>query len=221
MKQAKRTLFNTLFIRKATFLILFLTMLGCSGAGMAEFEEGKHYFKVENAKPGTGDTIKVIEFFNYACPHCNNLEPHLQNWLKTNKADYIDFEHMPAFWNVLFENSAKALYTAEALNVEETMHQALFDAIHQKRMNFNDVQVIEKVFVDQGVSAEDFQKQYNSFFVNQKINIANKLFANYKLRSVPSFVIDGQWRTSVQDAGSHDALFKIINYLAKKSKNNR
>ena len=145
----------------------------------------------------------------------------IQKWVKSSKPDFVNFEHMPAFWNDLFKNTAKAFYTAEALGASEKMHPVLFDAIHSKGVNFSNVDAIKSVFVNQGIHAAEFEKQFGSFFVNQKMNIANKLFAGYKLRSVPSFVIDGQWRTSLQDAGSEDALFKVINFLSEKAKSSR
>ena len=63
MKQSRFNIFRRLFARKAALITLFIAILGCSGVGMAEFEEGKHYFKVNNAEPGTGDKVNVIEFF--------------------------------------------------------------------------------------------------------------------------------------------------------------
>lgn len=208
-------------MKQIPLVALFLFILGCSTAGMAEFEEGKHYFNVENAQPGTGDMVQVTEFFNYACPHCNNLEPHIQNWLVHGKPEFVKFEHMPAFWNDLFKNTAKAFYTAEALGQGEKLHPLLFAAIHKKGVNFAKEAAIKSVFVSEGIAGDDFDKQFNSFFVNQKINMANKQFSGYKLRSVPVFVIDGQWRTSLQDAGSHETMFEVINYLSNKAKSER
>lgn len=220
-QSAKSFSFNPFSLKHFSFLSVFLLILGCSTAGMAEFKEGTHYSKVEDANPGTGDKVQVIEFFNYACPHCNNLEPMILKWTTSSKPEFIEFEHMPAFWNPLFENAAKAFYTAQALGESEKMHPVLFSAIHDKGVNFSNVDAIQSVFVNQGIDAEKFKKSFESFYVNQKMNTANKLFAQYKLRSVPSFVIDGQWRTSLQEAGSHEALFEVIQYLSEKAKNSR
>ena len=206
---------------KLPFITFVLSMLLSLTVSAMDFKENTHYFKVENAKPGSGQKVEVVEFFNYACPHCMNIEPHIQNWLKTADQDTIDFVHIPAYWNKLFQNTAQAFYTAKALGVSETIHKPLFEAIHQKNLNFSDVSVIEEVFVEQGVKPEDFQKQYNSFFVNQQLAMGNKRFIDYKLKSVPSFVIDGQWRTSLQEAGSHENLFLLIEHLVEKSLKSR
>jgi len=208
-------------VQQLPFLALFVLVLGCAKVGMAEFKEGQHYFKVENPQTETGKTISVVEFFNYACPHCNDLEPHITKWLDDSKPDYVKFEHMPAYWNDLFENTAKAFYTAEALDLQESMHTVLFDAIHKKRVNFADIKAIRSVFTAQGVDTKDFDKQFNSFYVNQKASAANKLFASYKLRSVPTIVVNSQWKTSVQDAGSTEDLLKVIDFLVEKAKQDR
>jgi len=192
-----------------------------SGPSTAAYEEGKHYFKLENPMPGKGEQVKVVEFFNFACPHCYNLEPHITQWSKKDKADYITFSYVPAFWNDLFKNTAKAFYVAEALDKLDTLKTPIFEAIHKKGVDFTSVANIKAVFVENGVDAKEFDKQFNSFFVSQRMSMANKLFAQYKLRSVPAIVVDGTWRTSVQDAGSTKALFEIIEELAEKAKSSR
>lgn len=206
--------------KNVSVLSFLLILLGCSSAALAEFEEGKHYFKVEAPTPGKGEKVEVIEFFNYACPHCFNMEPYVQEWLK-NKPDYVEFEHSPAFWNDIFKNTAKAYFTAQELGVMDKVHMALFEAIHNKGVNVSNVDNIKQIFVDQGVKAEDFDKMYSSFFIDQKASMANKQFAQFKLRSVPTIVVDGQWRTSLQEAGSYKTLFEIIEFLTNKAKESR
>ena len=196
-------------------LIAFFFCLSSLSIGAEQFIEGTHYHKLKDAKPGSGTKVDVIEFFNYACPHCNNLEPFVEKW-KKEKSEAISFQHIPAYWNPLFENTAKAFYTAEALAVSDKMHTKLFDAIHGKRLDFNNVNVIKSVFTEAGVDGTDFDKQFKSFFVQQKLSMGNKLFTGYRLKSVPVFVIDGQWRTSLQDAGSPENMFAIIDMLSKK-----
>ena len=51
-----------LLATKSILIALFVAIIGCSNVSMAEFEEGKHYFKVENAQPGTGDMSTLSSF---------------------------------------------------------------------------------------------------------------------------------------------------------------
>jgi len=36
-------------------------------------------------QPATVKGVEVLEFFNYACPHCYEFEPHLKTWLRPNR----------------------------------------------------------------------------------------------------------------------------------------
>ena len=58
---------------------------GCRGAGAAG---GQQYARIKNPVPvQTGKKIEVIEFFSYGCPHCADLEPVMQGWMKTMPPD--------------------------------------------------------------------------------------------------------------------------------------
>ena len=68
-----------------------------------EFQEGKQYIRLKNPQPvESGNKIEVLEFFSYGCPHCADLEPILENWLKTLPPD-VQFRRVPVLfqprWN--------------------------------------------------------------------------------------------------------------------------
>src|SRR3981081_3784080 len=42
--------------------------------------------------------IEVVEFFWYGCPHCYNLEPYIESWLKKLPPD-VEFRRVPAVFN--------------------------------------------------------------------------------------------------------------------------
>ena len=69
-------------------VVSVLSLLAVSGASALDMVEGKQYTRIKNALPAEkGKKIEVIEFFSYGCPHCNDLEPFLQEWMKTLPAD--------------------------------------------------------------------------------------------------------------------------------------
>jgi len=202
---------------KQIFLVICALLVSSFTFAAADFKEGVDYKKVENAKPGKGDSVEIIEFFNYACPHCKNLDPFIEEWRKSDKPESVSFKQVPVFWNSLYENTAKAYHTAEYLKISEKMHPIIFEAIHEKNVNFEDEAAIKNLFVENGVDGKEFDKKYNSFYVKQNLALGSKQFQNYKLKSVPVFVVDGQWEVSLQTAQTHQRLFKILNYLAERS----
>src|SRR5262245_31727967 len=120
-----------------------------------------------NVAPGK---VEVVEVFWYACPHCNALEPFIQNWLK-HKAEYVGFVRVPVMWGPVHRAHAKLFYVLEALGRKD-LHAKVFDAIHkeQKMLVSNDEPGTRKMQLDfavaNGIKAEDFNKAWDSFSVN-------------------------------------------------------
>ena len=72
--------------------------------------------------------------------------------------------------------------------------------------------------IDQQLFIDTF---LNSFYVNSKVEAANKLTRAYKTDGVPTIVVDGKFRTKVSLAGGHDELIDLINYLASLAEKER
>ena len=76
------------FVRGLLVVVAALAYAG--GAVAAPLVEGKNYARIRNPQPvETGKKIEVIEFFSYGCPHCAELEPHLDAWLAKQPPDEI------------------------------------------------------------------------------------------------------------------------------------
>ncbi len=74
------------------------------------FAAGKDYIVLPNpVVTATPDKIEVIEFFSYTCPHCRNLEPSAQAWLK-RKPDNVAFVRIAVSFSPAWEPSARAYY---------------------------------------------------------------------------------------------------------------
>jgi thiol:disulfide interchange protein DsbA len=53
--------------------------------------------------------------------------------------------------------------------------------------------------------------------VRLKMKRAIQLNADFDVRSVPNFVVDGKYRTSASLAGSEERAMKVIEHLIKKA----
>ncbi|MBK6854824.1 MAG: hypothetical protein IPG93_25440 [Burkholderiales bacterium] len=60
--------------------------------------EGRQYTRVGQPVPvAVAGKIEVIEFFGYWCPHCSQLEPVLEPWVKKLPSD-VNFRRIPVAW---------------------------------------------------------------------------------------------------------------------------
>ena len=201
------------------FSTLLVSLLLTGPLTAAEYSEGKQYLRLANPQPtSASDKIEVVELFWYGCPHCFELEPHIQQWLET-KPDDVVFVRMPAVLGPRWELLAKGFYTAELLGVDDRLHKALFEALHEKKQKINDEAALQAFFVNHGVSAEDFRNTFGSFAVSVKSNNAKAMTRRYALTGVPTIIINGKFSTGGRQAGSNANIIKVVDYLVAQERN--
>ena len=184
------------------------------------WKAGQNYEPLVPAQPtnvGPGK-VEVVEVLWLGCPHCAALEPFIQSWLK-NKPAYIDFVRVPVMWGPAHRAHAHLFYTLVALNRQDLIQKA-FDVIqnqHHMLFGSSDEETLkaQQGFAkDNGVSADDFTKAYNSFTVNSNLQRAEQLTQRYHVEGVPLVVINGKFTTDVAKAGSQSNLIALIDDLA-------
>jgi len=209
-------------IRKAASAAMALAFVAtAASAGAQGLAEGTNYTRLKNAMPvETGKNIEVIEFFSYGCPHCGELEPLLQAWLKSKPAD-VTFRRIPVMFQPRWENLAKAYYVLEALN-EEKLSPEIFVAIHARNAPLWN----EKDFLDwiatKGVDRKKAEELFNSFGIVGKVNRAKQLAQSYQIQSVPTIIVDGKYATGPEKLpGGHAGIPPAIDALVQKSRAER
>ncbi len=206
----------------AALLGFFAVACSAQDAG-AKFDEGKHYKKVRTVQaPADTKRIEVAEFFLYSCPHCYAFDPTISAWAKTKPAD-ADFVRYPVtFGREIGRVHAKAFYAADALNVGEQMHSALFRTIHEQNIPVsNDAQVQGVFDRATGVMPDVLTATLKSFAVDARVRKAEQLAMDYGVTSVPTIVVGGKYTTSAAMAGSFDKTVAIINFLIDKVRKER
>lgn len=184
------------------------------------WKAGQNYDALVPAQPtsvGPGK-VEVTEVFWLGCPHCAALEPFIQGWLK-NKPAYVEFVRVPVMWGPAHRAHAHLFYTLVALNRQDLIPKA-FDAIQTKHeMLFGpseeETLKAQQAFAkENGVSAEDYAKNYNSFTVNSNLQRAEQLTQRYHVEGVPLIVINGKYTTDVAKAGGQSNVIALIDDLA-------
>ena len=193
---------------------LLLMVLACAlplaviaaEAPSVPFKEGQDYARLANPVPvATPGKIEVVEMFWYGCPHCYDLEPSTQAWLK-RKPDNVAFVRIAVSFGASWEPGARAYYAAEALGVLDKLHQPLFEAYHQRRP-LGDVDALAAFAAEHGVDAEAFRKAYTSFQTETQLRRGNQLAQRYGIRGVPAVIVNGTYEIR------SPKVFEVVDFL--------
>ena len=180
--------------------------------------EGKQYVKVDPPVPlMSPGKIEVLEFFSYACPHCNAFEPTIEAWSKKLPAD-VAFRRVPAPFLANAENFMKTYYALETLNQVGTMQRKVFAAVHVDHQYLDKPADIAALAAKNGIDSAKFLETFNSFSVATSVARAKKLAAAYKLDSVPTLMINGHFNTSPSLAGGSDQAMAVTDFLIQKAR---
>lgn len=209
-----------MFTRTLAFAAAALFSLSTLAASPEAFE-GHDYARVKNPQPvTTGKQVEVLEFFWYRCPHCFQLEPGLNSWLKTLPRD-VQVRRVPAVFRDDWMPGAKLYYTLEQMGLLNRLHTKVFDAYHVENINLNDPAVLGGWIAKQGVDRKKFEGIYNSFSIQSKATQGARLATAYAITGVPVFIIDGKYTTSVSMTGSPARLFEVLDQLIVKARAER
>ena len=200
--------------------LIGLLLAGFCQLGLAtDFKEGVQYKAIEPAPPpGTGEVVQVMEFFMYGCPHCSQLEPYLEEWLKT-KPENVEFVRVPAMFGGSANMHAGAFYALEIMGEGERLHGKLFDEIHiiKNRMQTRDA--LEEFLASQDVDMEKFRAAMSSFTVQTKAKRAEALMRRFEISGVPSVVVDARYRND-RLTGYSDYT-ELVDFLVAKVRKDR
>ncbi|HCA68654.1 MAG TPA: disulfide bond formation protein DsbA, partial [Gammaproteobacteria bacterium] len=136
-----------------------------TSVALANFTADKDYVVLDKpVKTVTGDKVEVRELFWYYCPHCFNVEPLVENWLKKLPESAV-FIRQPAVFSDRWESGAKYYYVLEQLDEVDRLHGALFDAIHLYKTPFIDNEDFINWLVNNGVDQAKASNALKSFSV--------------------------------------------------------
>ncbi|MGB5834874.1 MAG: thiol:disulfide interchange protein DsbA/DsbL [Thiohalocapsa sp.] len=205
-------------------LALIVALAGAAlspATAMAEsIDEGIDYRLIaEPARAQDGDDVEVLELFWYGCPHCYQLEPHIDRWLADKPAG-VTFRRMPAAASPRWVPHAKAYYAAEMLGQLDKLHEPLFKALHTERRKIYTEDRIIAFAAEQGIDEDAFREAYNSFPVDMQVRKSGELVRQYSIDGVPAIVINGKYLTSATQTGSNAKMFEVIDQLVAEETEN-
>ena len=197
-----------------------LTVL--ASPAQAQLAVGRDYVVIEPAQLTDNPAkIEVIEFFSYACPHCNDLSPHINKWAAKLPSDVV-FKRVPVgFNNPFYQLMAKLYYTLEAIGELERLDGAVFNAIHEKGLKLVDDKSIAEWVASQGVDAKKFSDAFNAFGVISKTKRADQIAQASHISGVPALVVDGRYLVTGKEVKSHADLLALADKVIDKRRAER
>jgi thiol:disulfide interchange protein DsbA len=118
----------------------------------------------------------------------------------------------------MWDNYAKAYYTAEAMGLVEKTHDDMFRAIHidktlKGERGMDTPEEIAAFYQAYGADPKQFVSSMSSFAVAAKVNRARQwILAAFEdgRASTPTFVVNGKYRVT---APTVDEMFRVLNQL--------
>lgn len=185
-------------------------------------EDGNDYKSLDKrvATEAPAGKIEVVEFFWYACPHCNAFEPQLEAWQKKLPADVV-LRRVPVAFRDSFVPQQRLFYTLETMGKLDELHRKVFHAIHAEKQALDKEDLIVAWVEKNGVDKAKFQELYNSFAVSTKARKAAQLQDAFKVEGVPALGIAGRWYTDGSMAGSMPRAVQVAEYLIGEARKSR
>jgi thiol:disulfide interchange protein DsbA len=164
--------------------------------------------------------VELIEFFWYSCPHCHAFEPAFGQWVKNAPKDVV-VRRIPVSFRDDFAPQQRLFFTLEAMNLLDSLHVKVFNAVHVEKQPLNTDASILAWAQKQGVDKAKFEETYKSFGVASKLKRAVQLQNDFKVEGVPSLGIAGRYYTDGSLAGNMDRALKVAESLIAQTRQGR
>lgn len=193
------------------FLVALASLFFVANVQAADLTEGKQYIALNTERAVQPE---VIEFFSFYCPHCYAFEMdyHIPEKVKAALPEGTKFKQYHVnFLGFQSENLTRAWALAMALGVEEKVKAPLFEvaqtAVKNRDQSAPSLDAIRQIFIDSGVSTEQFDGGINSFAVTGLYNQQVQAAERFDVHGVPDFYVNGKYRVNPEGLSHSEAGF--------------
>ena len=198
----KKTFLQLILLLGIPILLLSAPVYAQSGSSV-RYQEGLHYFELDEETPVPAGTMELVEVFSY-----------IDSWVK-RKPENLAFSRIPVvFGRKEWEIYARAYVTAEMMGLGEDAHKAMMDKIWKEQAVMRNMEELSEFYSSLGVDAKQFLATSKSFAVDARMRKEQKLVQIYGIRGTPSLVLNGKYRIAGNEAvPSFDAMLDVVDYL--------
>ncbi|MDL5501722.1 MAG: DsbA family protein, partial [Candidatus Methanoperedens sp.] len=176
----KKSGIQTIHIILALFVISALAIYFLNSGGNNSDTPPADNFKKLNTTIEPGK-VKIIEFLNFGCTHCNDLRKDMPQLLQ-KYGDKVEIIYVPINFRGQSTKSVEAYLIAEQMGKGDEMLNALFDAEFDKGMDIMESTIaIETVAANIGLGA-DFNQKLESGAMKNAANYNFRLANDYKIK---------------------------------------
>ena len=178
-------------------------------------QPGEDYTRIGNEPaPAAGDTISIVEYFFYGCPHCRDFDPQVEDFRNDLPAG-TTFKRTPVvFGDMQQELQARTYLVLEAAEALDDNHSRIFKALHEDGRRLETPQAMAEFVDGHGIVAPAFLRMLNSGAVSARLRTAQRAQQRSGISSVPSLVVGDTYLIEVGKVGRAQAL-KIARQLAE------
>ena len=154
------------------------------------------------------NSIEVVEFFSYTCPHCAHFAPKLTAW-RAQQPDNVRLIYLPVSWRADMLAPQRLYFTLAQLNRLDLHEQVFADWNNDPNSLATDAAVLNWA-LRQGFDQKIWQRTYNSAATSRQVRAAQQAFRRFELQGVPSVVVNGRYALIPSEQ-----LFDTLNHLVK------
>lgn len=196
-------------------VVVVAGVLYSSGLVDLDVAEGSTHRTVETRERRPGAPVEITEYFSYACIHCRNFDPLIEDWLETLPENTV-FKRAPVtFSSPAWRLLAQTYLTLEREGALAGNHQRIFNAIHDARKQFDSAEAIADFVADRGIERRRFLRTFNSPSIVRQVAAIQTEAQRLGVASIPSLVVDDRHVINME-VGRKQSL-KVATDLASKT----
>ena len=181
---------------------------------------GREYIVLDPPKTApSGDKVEVLEFFYYGCPVCYEAQPHIARWQLTAGSG-VTLKRVPAVTDAWL-TFARVYYALETTGLLSRLHWPIYDNHHFDGKRLNEDKNLLEWLGSNGVDSARFKQALDSHEVTIRVDEARKLLDAYKVKGVPTMVVDGRYATSASLAGGVKEMMDVLEFLVARAREER
>src|ERR1700681_2116675 len=147
----------------------------------------------------SGD-VTLVEFFDYRCPYCRQVEPFLQALIKNDHGLRVVVKELP----ILGPASVYAARVALAAN-KQGKYEQFHDAVVSKRSNFDEATLL-RIAEETGLALDRLKTDTYSPEVDAEIKRNTEIAKALRLTGTPAFIVGTELIPGATDLETLQAL---------------
>ena len=171
--------------------VIVAGILYSSGWWGSRGSKAENEYRNLGRKPRT-QPIEVVEYFSYACIHCKNFDPVIENW-KTTLPAGVKFRRAHVGFSNQTPLLARSYYALEHHGALDPKHTRLFRAIHDRGRRFPSVESVADYVDGFGIEGDAFLNTVNGRRISEIAFADDRRWREYGLTGVPALVVAGNY----------------------------